>query len=573
MNKSIWLLAAALLSGCFNGQEDNPQQASTEVPDNTSSVADNNLEYGSLIDLSHDVSHNPVAYIPPQCYTDPVTEQGAQNPCYVCHTDSKRPNFLNDTDVQQTYTFPEPGLKNYWSNLFKDRREAVAAISDDAILNYVRQDNYKDKHGQITLAQKLHQLPAEWDRNGNGEWDGYVPDVYFNFDEEGFDRAPDGSLTGWRVYAYYPFPGTFMPTNGSTDDVMMRLPEPFRQNRDGEFDKEIYKLNLAIAEAIAREKDVPFGPVDESKVGVDLNKDGVLSISSVIRYDWAPLENRHMYYVGLAGELQKAGEVKAAARLLPVGTEFAHSVRYLDVTENGTAMAQRMKEFRYGKKSFWRNYHQLRTIVDNEVKERHDFPDRTKQVTGNAEEGLTLAHGWTYQGFIEDDKGQLRPQTYEETYFCAGCHGGMGASNDTIVSLERKFDHGTFRDGWYHWLEKGLQGIADPKREDGQGEYAFYLQNNPTGNEYRNNMEVLNTFFHSDMSPKTQAFAQLETDISLLLMPSPQRALQLNKAYQLVVKEQSFAEGRDAVLAPLTTVHKQVELDGSTGIDNVLSYY
>ncbi|ASP40782.1 hypothetical protein CHH28_01175 [Bacterioplanes sanyensis] len=531
------------------------------------------MTYGTLIDISHDTSSNPVAYIPPQCYTDPVSDNGAHNPCYVCHTNSKRPNFLNDTDVQTTYTFPEPGVDNYWRNAFKDRRTEVSQISDEEILKYVREDNYQTDSGDIILAQKLAQPPKQWDRNDNGQWDGYVPDVYFNFDDEGFDTAPDGSLTGWRVFAYYPFPGTFMPTNGSTDDVMIRLPAAFRQNRKGEFDKEIYKLNLAIAESIAREKDVPFGPVDETQLGVDLNKDGVLSISSVIRYEWAPLQDRHMYYVGLAGELQKAGEVKAAARLLPVGTEFAHTVRYLDVTAEGTRMAKRMKEFRYGKKSFWQNYHQLRTIVDKEIKERHDFPERTKQVTGNAEQGLTVAHGWTYQGFIEDDAGQLRPQNYEETYFCAGCHGGMGASNDTIVSLERKFDHGTFRDGWYHWFDKDLSGVADPKREDGQGEYAFYLQNNPTGNEYRNNYEVLNKFFNADMTPKAEAFAQLQQDISVLLMPSAQRALELNKAYKVLVKEQTFAQGRDAILAPLPHMHEQVELDSDTGIEEILSYY
>ena len=97
--------------------------------------------------------------------------------------------------------------------------------------------------------------------------------------------------------------------------------------------------------------------------------------------------------------------------------------------------------------------------------------------------------------------------------------------------------------------------------------------NNQTGNEYRNNMEVFNTFFKADNTPKQVAFAQLESDISLLLMPSAERALQLNKAYQVIVKEQSFALGRDAVVAPLTNVHQQVELDSDTGIDTVLSYY
>ncbi len=178
---------------------------------------------------------NEAAYIPPQCYTKTIDSQSrVYNPCFTCHQDSTAPNYNNDAELQQSYAFPEYALTNHWTNLFKDRSQAVAAISDADILAYIRTDNYK------LLIDKL---------SNNGQWDGFVPDCSFNFDAEGFDRDTAGNYTGWRAFAYYPFPGTFWPTNGSTDDVLIRLSPEFQQNDSGEFDLQIYKLNLAIVEA------------------------------------------------------------------------------------------------------------------------------------------------------------------------------------------------------------------------------------------------------------------------------------------------------------------------------------
>lgn len=566
---------ALLLSGCFTdaGSNSKSQAGSSENPDNSQPAS--GLVYGTLKDLTANVKNNNVPYIPAQCYTNPVDADGTvSNPCYACHTESKRPNFLNDTDVQEAYNFPESVVTNQWSNIFKDRTAEVAQISDESILKYVREDNYKTADGRIILAEKLKNLPAQWDHDGNGQWDGYTPDVYFAFDEEGFDHAPDGGYSGWRVFAYYPFLGTFMPTNGSTDDVMIRLSSAFRQLTDGVFDKETYMVNLAIVEALMKEQDIVIPEVDENRYQVDLNKDGMLGKSTLIKYKWAPQEGVNMSYVGLAKAQNERGEIHLAARLYPEGTEFLHSVRYLDVNESGqTAMAARMKELRYSKKHGWRSYYNLRTIVDKETKERHDFPDRVKLLTGNMELGLFAPHGWTYQGFIEDDAGQLRPQSYEETFFCMGCHGYTGASNDTTISFTRKLDHTHFRQGWYHWSDKSLAGIADPAREDGHGEYAYYLENNPSGNEYRTNDEVRNKFFNADSSKKADAFNTLSSDISYLLMPSAGRALKMNKSYKVIVDEQSFDKGRDAVIEPLRNVHKEVEVGASTGIKDVLSFY
>jgi hypothetical protein len=584
------VLVVDLLFGCsgstsesMTAAENDQQSNSTEDVDQT--LAQNpvasDISFGTLTPITSDRSENPVAYIPPQCYTDPVpntisdpgSDSIVKNPCYVCHTDSKRPNYLNDTDVQENYNFPDSGLVNHWNNLQKDRSAQVAAISDQSITGYVREDNYLASNGGIILAAKLSSPPPEWDRNNNGLWDGYIPDSYFSFDESGFDVAPNGEYTGWRVFAYYPFPGTFMPTNGSTDDVMIRLPAVFREFNPGEFDKETYKINLAIVESLLKEQDISITAADENRYGVDLNKDGVLAVADKISYDWAPLEHRYMSYVGQAKILLEEGQIHLAARLFPEGTEFLHSVRYLDVSDGKVTMAPRMKELRYSRKNSWRNYDQLRTIVDKEIKERHDFPARTKTVTGDMEAGLNIPQGWTYQGFIEDDTGQLRPQTHEETYFCTGCHGYIGASNDTTLSFTRKFGPAAFRAGWYHWLEKDITAVADPQREDGRGEYEYYLEHNPTGNEFRTNQQVYNKFFDANGQKIATAFEKLHNDISYLLMPDTDRALMLNKAYKVVVDEQSFKFGRDAHIAPLYNIHEQVESGQQTGIKEILSYY
>ena len=61
-----------------------------------------------------------------------------------------------------------------------------------------------------------------------------MPDVQFAFDDHGYDHHPDGTPTGWRAFAYYPFVGTFFPTNGSADDVLVRLDAALREDDAGQ---------------------------------------------------------------------------------------------------------------------------------------------------------------------------------------------------------------------------------------------------------------------------------------------------------------------------------------------------
>ena len=527
--------------------------------------------------IYNDVLEQPSPYIPPQCYTNPkVNDNTVANPCYACHTPSKRPNVLNDTDVQLEFGFPESVLRNPWSNMFKDRRADIAAIGDEDIMAYVRHDNYFDDKGQIRLVKRLQQQAKQFDSNDNQQWDGYVPDMYFNFDHQGFDHAPDHSYTGWRSYAYYPLPGSFMPTNGSTDDVSIRLAPAFQQNTQGKFDLTIYTVNLAIVEALMREQDVAIDPVDEQTLGVDLDKDGQLAQATIIKYDWAPLEKRFMSYVGQAKEQLDNGRIHLAAKLFPEGTEFLHSVRYLDIDKNGqVSMAPRMKELRYARKTNWLNYYPWEVLVSAEIKERHDFPARTKQVIGSAEEGVRIPQGWVYQGFIEDKQGELRPQTYQEQVSCTGCHSGVGVMMDSNISFYRKLPTTSFQQGWYHWNQKSMAGLPEPKREsDGEYEYSYYLKNNPTGDEFRANDEVKQRFFEHNGQPKTAMFERLHQDISVLMLPSKERAMALNKAYKVLVEEQSYTQGKVPLLGPLDDVmFKDILVGQQTGITEALSAF
>jgi hypothetical protein len=522
---------------------------------------------GLAMDLRATGLHNPQAYIPSQCYTKTEDEEGrVHNPCYACHVESRRPNYINDADLQQAYAFPDRAFSNRWTNLFEDRGAAVDAQSDQAILAYVRQDNYLDADGEPRLASILAEPPAGWDFDGDGRWDGYVPDSYFQLDERGFDRDPEGRYTGWRAFAYYPFLGTFWPTNGSTDDVLIRLAPELREDENGTFDPDAYRLNLTIVEAVVKEKNVAMDPVDESRFGVDLDKDGVIGTASQVTYDWAPLEGRTMSYVGRALVRQRAGELKLAAGLYPLGTELLHSVRYIDVTDDGIALAPRLKELRYARKVSWRTYAQLEEQALAELKESHDFPDRLRLVRGDVEHGVSNDQGWVYQGFIEDAGGDLRPQTFEESVFCVGCHGGVGATRDGVFSFHRKLDHRAHQQGWYHWTQEGIQGLPEPRRADGRFEYTAYLEENGAGDELRENDEVRERFFTSDGALDPEAVDRLHQDIGHLLLPSRERALTLNKAYRAIVQDQDFVHGRDPTVLPAENVHRSVKEEQPTGV-------
>ncbi len=457
--------------------------------------------------FADDIINNQAAYITSECYTKTVDKNGIKhNPCYACHINSIEPNYTSDESLQAYYGFPEYATKNRWTNLFKDRTKEVEKIQDRDILDYVREDNYK------TLAKRLKKLPKSWDVNKNGKWDGYMPDCNYNFDKDGFDRDKNGKLTGWVAFAYRPFLGTFWPTNGSTDDILIRLPKKFWKDKNGKIDRKIYKANLNILKEQMRDS------ADDYK--------------------------RH--FTGLASD------TRAVPRLYPKGTEFLHSVRYIDVKNGKASMAKRMKELRYAKKVSYLNYSQLKVKAGQDAKDKIDNLDELEVFrVGDEERGLYTKNGWFYQGFIEDKRGELRPQNYEETLYCVGCHSSIGATTDSTFAFPRM-------------VKWGWMGAFSLKIADKNGEYKKYLLNNMSGNEFRDNDEVIHKFFTEDFKPKKDAFAKLEKDISYLLLPSKKRALKLDKAYKVIVDEQSYIYGREGHIKPLKNVYKSVKQDAPT---------
>jgi hypothetical protein len=541
-----------------------------------------NLPVYDGVDItSKNIKNMDSVYISPQCYTKTQDNKGNTfNPCYSCHINSSAPNFIDDFDLQAAYDFSESSNKNPFTNSFKDRTTLVEKIANKEILSYINQSNYKSSDGRIIIADKLnYDLPSKWDfaydGKKDGKWKGYIPDSYFNFDDEGFDKDLNGVYTGWRAFAYTPFLGTFWPTNGSVDDVLIRLPKSMMQDEKGNFSKEIYKINLAIVESMIKKQDIKLDfEVDESKYNVDLNHNNLLDKTSIIVYKWNkpdalskyPKVIYKNYYVGLAKKELIENKLHISPGLYPEGTEFLHSVRYIGIDEqkNSIKMSPRMKELRYTKKTSWNNYAQLSNAAQSEIKEKDAFPERLRGVKGDMEKGLSNGLGWVYQGFIEDKNGNLRPQSYEETLSCIGCHSGIGATTDSSFAFPRKFDE---KNAWYHWTKKDLKGTKDRVLSNGKGEFAFYLEQNKAGDEYRANEEIKNKFFDKDGKLIQSEVDKIKDDITYLIYPSVKRAIELNKAYKIIVDEQSFIYGKDPHIKPLDdSVHKEVEPGKSTGI-------
>ena len=494
--------------------------------------------------LSLDGVENHEAVIPPQCYTR--TEQRA-NPCYTCHQsypDKKRPNFMKDGNLQGEYDFSDFAMTNRWSNLFRDRTDAIAAISDEEIRDYIAEDNYS------ALAGRLESMG----------WQGFIPDLddlhlgSGAFDEHGF--ALDGS--GWVAFNYKPLPSTFWPTNGSTDDVLLRLPEKFRRSGcedESGYSVDAYRANLAILEAAIKDlPEIDSLPIDENAVCSDLDGDGKRTEVSRIQ--------RPTHYVG------DASEVPVTTMLYPQGTQFLHTVRYVGVAEDGSIThTPRMKEVRYMKKLGFHDRDELREIYaelnegheegghDGEEHGDHGHEDHDTEVLSGFHDtghGLKNDFGWLVLGFIEDRQGELRPQTKEEQLFCMGCHSTIGATIDQTFAFPRKV---TGADGWGYI---DLEGMPDaPNVGEIDGEILSYLARVGGGSEFRNNPEMQARWFTDEGDVKRDQVKA--ADVYTLITPSPDRALRLNKAYRLIVEEQSFIHGRDATMAPPENVLREVD--------------
>lgn len=514
---------------------------------------------------------NRAAYVPPQCFARTQGENGRRrNPCYVCHTRSERPNYADDEDLQLSLKLPLADRVNPWMNLLSPPVARSPLESDEEILGYVRQSNYFDRDGGIRLARRLQNLPPDWDGSHTGRWAGFVPDVSYRFDDKGFDRRSDGTPSGWRAFGYYPFPGTFFPTNGSGDDILIRLDPALQQTTDGGFDITIYTVNLAIVEALITRRDIAIDPVDEAPLGVDLDLDGHVGRATRVAFDDAGdgMGGTRMRYVGRASVLHEKGQFPIAVGLFPLGTEFFHTVRYLDIApDGGVTLAPRMKELRYARKARWVSYDRLKAQATREAHENARTPDRTHRIQWFGELGVSNEQGWYFQGFIEEREGALRPQSMEESAACEGCHGGIGVTTDSIFSFGRKLAEPALARGWFHWSQHDLRGLPEPRRRDGQFEYTLYLREAGAGDDFRSNEEVMTRFFDQYGDLRPSEVQRLHSDISRLLLPTAARALALDRAYRAIVLDQSFDRGRDALLAPSPNILSEPAMGERTGIE------
>jgi hypothetical protein len=276
-----------------------------------------------------------------------------------------------------------------------------------------------------------------------------------------------------------------------------------------------------------------------------------------------------MHYVGRARHAETRGENPIAPGLFPLGTEFLHSVRYLDVTADGTVtMAARMKELRYAQKKRWFSYTDLKAVAAADVVEATESTTGAREVLWQNDHGIANGQGWYFQGFIEAADGSLRPQSYEETVACAGCHGGIGATTDSVFSFARKLPSTTPAParGWFHWSQHDLRGLSEPRRADGGYEYTTYLQQNGAADDWRENKEAQAGFFDAAGALRANAVAALHRDVATLLLPTAARALQLDRGYRTLVAQQSFVRGRDGPGTPSDNIFQQAPDQQPTGI-------
>lgn len=538
----VLLTALILLTTACGGEDDPPAetsrpQPSTEEPQAPSDEGSLALPVQRELPPDPDKVMNAEAPIPPQCYTK---TEGRFNPCYTCHQNYDvwdRPNFMSDGHLQGVYAFSELGQTNHWANLFVDRSEEVAAISDQEILAWINENNYRP------WIRKLASDP---------EWEGPVPaieDLALGaeaFDEHGF--AQDGS--GWVAFNYKPLPSTFWATNGSTDDVMIRLPEAFRQNAcqqtGSAYSRDVYMANLAALETAIKQLDsVSTPPIDENQVCADLNNDG--------RYTTVSEVARPEYYFG------NASDIPVADMLYPEGTQFLHTVRYVGVNEAGDIfLPPRMKEVRYMKKIRMYDNAQLRSLYGNEQQEKRE--GNLPRYANQGDRGLSNGFGWLVLGFIEDAQGKLRQQTHEENKFCMGCHTSIGTTIDQTFAFPRKV---TGAAGWGYIDLRGMRDV--PNYGSDEGEILQYLRRVGGGNEFRANPEMQARWFNEDGSVDEAAVRN--ASVYELITPSRERALRLNKAYRVIVAEQSYIYGRDATVVPVDNVYREIDPEESVPLE------
>jgi hypothetical protein len=209
-----------------------------------------------------------------------------------------------------------------------------------------------------------------------------------------------------------------------------------------------------------------------------------------------------------------------------------------------------MKELRYARKVEDPDDEGLKTRHDRELDEKVE--GRVPSYRGSALTGFINPYGWQYQGFIEDKSGALRLQSDEEHRYCMGCHSGLGVTVDSSFGFPRKLP------GAEGWKMQDLRGQKDvPQLGHSEPEVLTYYK--------RLGRTV-------DEKSVRRAAPGGDKDLAWLLTPPRAQALLFDKAYRVVVEEQSFALGRDALLATPRDLHRTIK-NGSTGLEKKKKIY
>jgi len=414
-------------------------------------------------------SYNEDPAIPAQCWIE--TSYGTQNACKYCHTnylaDIKHGNNFPIAEDQILFSFPSPNLnKVNWKNVIhpeeiiqrlKKEEIKVPQSDDPEILDYVRSDNWG-------AAYKKARANGDdsWNNLSNADSDFQLfpslnPDDLFPYsdknptddathgyiDQQGFVRNNKNGYTGWRAVNFFPY-AIFTPLTGAVSGIYIRLPKLF-MTKDGEIDIEVYKKNLDLLE-----KNIKNQKIDSE------------------------------FYYG------DAVRIKVMKGFYPVGTEFAHPLHYVDLNadreigvnldglnENrdkdyefpGTR-SKRVKEIRYMYK--WKEV-SLENIGAKKEKEE------TPKIIGKEWKGwIDNNTGWVIAAYIENIKGELRPQTTEELLQCLGCHSSVGNTVDAIWSFQRKLPEDL---GWQE-MNYGFYKKSEPEKTR---LHDYYNQNTDMG--------------------------------------------------------------------------------------------
>ncbi len=432
--------------------------------------------FKQLSGANYKPSYNEDPAIPPQCWIE--TGYGTQNACKYCHTDYlaaiEHGNNFPIGEDQILYSFPTANLNRIlWRNILfpqeieKRLRSEGISLPNFNEVNYIRKDNWRKAFYKARSNGNSNWLNKDTENKNWILFPSLNPDDLFPYnaenptdngthgyiDNDGFVKNKDDQFTGWRAINFFPY-AIFTPLTGSVSGVYIRLPEEFMMN-DGELDILTYKRNLNLLENNIKNQD------PEQK-----------------------------YYYGDASHI----EVKKG--FYPLNTEFAHPLHYVDLKADGSAgmeseavvgnsgkdysfpgtRSKRVKEIRYMYK--WKDV-DLADLGDDEEEEEEEEVYET--FIGKENQGwVDNGRGWIVAGYIEDRKGNLRPQTTEELAQCVGCHGNVGNTVDAIWSFQRKLP------GELGWKEMDY-GKYDPdstiftKLQDyryensGMGEFGYFL--------------------------------------------------------------------------------------------------